>query len=222
MSFLHVDSIRKSFNGQNVLNDVFISCERGEIIGLLGRNGSGKSTLLKVIFGSLIADNKFVCIDNKKVNSLYSTRNLIRYLPQNSYLPNHKKIKDLISCFCTNADEARKHDLIKDALNKTVYQLSGGEKRIVEILFMVNSEASVLLFDEPFNGIEPNHIEVIREIIKLHSKNKAIIVTDHDYRNVIDIASRLVFIQNGNTKNIRDANELFDLGYLPESEKIRL
>jgi len=219
MNILHADSIRKTIDGRNILNDIFISCKKGEIIGLLGRNGSGKSTLLKIIFGSMAADNKFVSVDQKKTGSLYSTRNIIGYLPQNNCLPNHKKLKDLISCFCNNADEVNSHDLVKPLLGKKVHQLSGGEKRIVEVLLMVHSEAKILLFDEPFNGISPINIEMIKDIIKFHSKDRAIIITDHDYRNVINMASRLVIIQNGNTKIIKELTELVDLGYLPESAK---
>jgi lipopolysaccharide export system ATP-binding protein len=66
MSGLHVDSVRKDFGIRRVLNDVFLSCEVGEIVGLLGRNGSGKSSLLKIVFGSCAADYKFVSIDHIK------------------------------------------------------------------------------------------------------------------------------------------------------------
>lgn len=219
MIILHADSIRKTFNGRNVLNDVFISCAAGEIIGLLGRNGSGKSTLLKVMFGSLRADNRFVTIDGKKAGDLHTTGHLISYLPQHNFLPNHKKIKDLISCFCSEPEVVKRHELVNGCLNKHVGQLSGGERRMVEILMILHTESRVLLLDEPFNGIAPRNIESVKEMIRASSKDKAVIITDHDYRNVLDLASSLVFIQDGNTKMIRNANELFDLGYLPDSAK---
>jgi ABC-type multidrug transport system ATPase subunit len=217
MSFLHADSIRKTLGGRNILNDIFISCEKGEIIGLLGRNGSGKSTLLKIIFGAVSGDNSFVSVDQRKTDGLYSTRNLIGYLPQNNFIPSHKKIRDLISCFCINTDEITGLNFVKPFLDKKVHQLSGGEKRIVEILLMVYSGVEILLLDEPFNGIAPINIETIKTIIKDHSGNKAIIITDHDYQNVISLASKLVLIQDGNTKIIKVAADLVDLGYLPES-----
>lgn len=219
MSFLHVDSIRKTFNGHKILNDIFISCEKGEIVGLLGRNGSGKSTLLKIIFGAIRADNRFVSVDQKKARGLYSTRSLIGYLPQSSYMPGHKNIKDLISCFCPDTDEIRSHRCVKPFLDKKVHQLSGGEKRIVEILLIVYSGAEILLLDEPFNGIAPNNIATINTIIKDHAQNKAIVITDHDYQNVISMASKLVMIQDGNTKIIKEVSELVEFGYLPESAR---
>lgn len=96
MSELHVDSVTKRVGDRQVLNDVFISCKPGEIIGLLGRNGSGKSTLLKIIQGSLNADNKFVSIDNKKINSLFDVRKLVQYLPQAQFLTNSKSLSNNI------------------------------------------------------------------------------------------------------------------------------
>ena len=114
MSKLHVDSIIKSFGTKQVLTDVYLSCEKGEIIGLLGRNGTGKSTLLKIIFGSLPADRKFVKIGNKIITGLFDNRNLIKYLPQDNFLPSHVKVKTIIELFCTesNAKSIKAHYLI--------------------------------------------------------------------------------------------------------------
>ena len=96
MSKLHVDSVIKSYDTKQILTDIFISCEPGEIVGLLGKNGSGKSTLLKIIFGSLHADRKFVRIGNKLISGMYDNRKLLKYLPQDNFLPNHIKVKKII------------------------------------------------------------------------------------------------------------------------------
>lgn len=216
MSALHVDSVRKMIGGKTILNDIFLSCQPGEIVGLLGRNGCGKSSLLKIIFGSSTADNKFVTVDLQKTGNLFSVRHLINYLPQHNYLPNHIKLKHIINCFCAhNAAELMKHEFIKPFLDKKATQLSGGERRLAEILIIVHSEAKILLLDEPFHGIAPMHKEGIKDIIRFHSKNKAIIITDHDYENVIDISSRIVMMQDGNTRPIKTLDELAAYGYLP-------
>ena len=163
----------------------------------------------------MAADNKFVTVDETKTGSLYSTRNLIGYLPQQGYLPNHRKVKDLISCFCPKNSAILQNPIIVPFLNTKVNQLSGGERRIIEVLLMLHSGSDILLFDEPFNGISPLNVDIIKEMIKAAACHKAILITDHDYRNVIDIASKLVLIQHGNTKIINDPAELVHWGYLP-------
>ncbi|PQJ69260.1 ATP-binding cassette domain-containing protein [Polaribacter butkevichii] len=218
MKKMHVDSVLKSYNNRQILSDVFISCEKGEIIGLLGRNGIGKSTLLKIIFGSIKAENKFVKVDNKYIKGIFYNRNLIKYLPQNNFLPNHIKIKTIIKLFCDkkNATIISNNHLIKQFLDKKSNQLSGGEKRIIEIFLIVLSNAKYILIDEPFNGVAPIHKEEIKKLIIEQSENKGFIITDHDYRNILDIATRTVIIYDGGTKEIKNNEELIQYGYIPE------
>lgn len=220
MSKLHVDSIIKSFNTKQVLTDVFISCEKGEIIGLLGRNGTGKSTLLKIIFGSLSADRKFVKIGAKLIYGLFDNRRLINYLPQDNFLPNHVKIKTIINLFCDkeNAELIKKHNLIIPMLNKKSKQLSGGEKRLLEIWLIVFSDSKYILIDEPFNGVAPIYKDDIKKIIREQSKHKGFIITDHDYRNILDVSTRIVVIHDGGTKEIKNKDELKYWGYIPVTE----
>jgi ABC-type multidrug transport system ATPase subunit len=214
---LHVDSVRKDFGIRRVLNDVFLSCEVGEIVGLLGRNGSGKSSLLKIVLGSCAADYKFVSVDHIKTGGLYSIRNLINYLPQDNFLPGHLTIKSIVSCFCdrSNAMSLMKHDLVNPFLNKKVWQLSTGERRLIEISLLLNSTAKYLLLDEPFNGVAPMYVEVIKDLIRSNVKDKGFVITGQDYRNVIDLSSRIILMKDGNTLVIKEASDLVDLGYLP-------
>ena len=216
---MHIDSVIKSFGTKQVLTDVFLSCNQGEILGLLGRNGTGKSTLLKIIFGSLIADQKFVKIGDQINNGLFENRHLVNYLPQDHFLPNHIKITTIVSLFCDkeNATLIKDNDLIKPMLCKKSNQLSGGEKRLLEILLIVHSNAKYILIDEPFNGIASIYKEEIKNLIKEQSKNKGFIITDHDYRNILDIATRIILIHDGGTKEINNQDELEYWGYIPET-----
>jgi len=216
---MQVDSIIKSFGTRQVLTDIFFSCGQGEILGILGRNGAGKSTLLKIIFGSLSADQKFVKIGYKIINGILDSRNLIKYLPQNHFLPNHIKVTTIISLFCDkgNALLIKGNDLIKPMLGKKCNQLSGGEKRLLEILLIVHSNARYILIDEPFNGIAPIYKEEIKNLIKEQSKNKGFIITDHDYRNILDTATRIILIYDGGTKEIKHIDELKYWGYIPDT-----
>ena len=86
-NYLLADSIRKSFNEKQVLTDVFLKCQTGDIIGLLGRNGSGKSTLLKIIFGTLHTDYKHITINEVLTDTPFKEPGTISYLPQDDFLP---------------------------------------------------------------------------------------------------------------------------------------
>lgn len=213
---LHVDSVIKTFDTKQVLTDIYLSCKKGEIVGLLGRNGSGKSTLLKIIFGSLIADRKFVRIDEKIVNNVADNKNLVNYLPQEHFLPNHIKISKLIDLFC-NAEKAeliKNMELLKPMLDKKSKHLSGGEKRLVELYMIIYSKAKYILIDEPFNGVAPVYKEDIKDLIKAESCNKGFIITDHDYHNILDVATRVVLIHDGGIKEIKDKEDLSYWGYI--------
>ena len=219
-NLLHVDSVTKSFGVKQVLSDIFISCNKEEIIGLLGRNGTGKSTLLKIIFGSLNADTKFIRIGDKLINGLFDNKNLINYLPQKSFLPSHTKVSRIIPLFCgkTNAELVLSNEYIRSLLDKRVSHLSGGEKRLLEVVLIIHSDAKYILIDEPFNGIAPIYIEGIKCLIKDQSKHKGFIITDHDYRNILDVATRIILLRDGGTKIINDREELKYWGYIPESK----
>lgn len=217
---LHVDSVQKAFDLKQVLTDVYLSCETGEIIGLLGKNGSGKSTLLKIIFGSLAADSRFVKIDNHRVNSIYSNKGKIQYLPQHSFLPTHVKLRKLIEIFCKEEqiDFLCQHSFLKKILKKKAGELSGGEQRLAELMLIIYSKAYFVLIDEPFNGIAPVYKEEIMACISQESKNKGFIITDHDYRNILKVATRLVLLHDGSTKSLKTKDELVHWGYINSLE----
>ncbi|WP_435261158.1 ATP-binding cassette domain-containing protein [Tenacibaculum sp. nBUS_03] len=216
MDYLHVDSISKSYNTKVILSNLFISCRTGDIIGLLGRNGSGKSTLLKIIFGIEKANFKFQKVNDIIIQKQCETSRWINYLPQDNFLPNNYKIKTLINIFCNqeNIQDLHKNDFIKPFLNYKSQELSGGEKRIIEILIILNTKSKFVLLDEPFNGISPISIEAIKEMIQKKSKSKGIILTDHDYENVIDISTNVKLLHNCSLFDIKNKEQLKKLGYI--------
>jgi ABC-type multidrug transport system ATPase subunit len=218
MNYLHVDSVIKSFGTRQVLTDVFLSCRQGEIVGLLGRNGTGKSTLMKIIFGALQAENKFIKINNEFLAGSKSPQRDIKYLPQSNFIPAQLTIASAISLLCAleNIEELQSHPLVAPILDKPMYGLSAGEQRVVEIISIVFSRGMFALLDEPFNGVAPIYKEEIQKTIKEQSNRKGFIITDHDYRNVLSIATRLVLLHDGGIKAIRSSDELELWGYLPE------
>lgn len=213
---LYIDSIEKSFGEKKLLQDIFITCKTGEIVGILGRNGSGKSTLMEIIFGTVKAENKFVRVGKIIIKSVIDNRNLIHYLAQDHFLPKQLKVKTIIELFCNkeNAELLKNHHLILNFLNDKPVSLSGGENRLVEILILLFSDCKFLLLDEPFHSLSPKIIDEIKLLIKKMAKYKGIIVTDHQYQNVLEISDRIVLLQNGATKVINDEKDLKKFGYL--------
>lgn len=213
---LHIDSIEKYFGDKKLLKDIFISCETNEIVGILGRNGCGKSTLLEIIFGTISAEHKFIRVGNQVIKKASDNKNLIHYLAQSHFLPNHLKIKSIIELFCNkeNAEILKTNKLIEQFINEKPRNLSGGEKRLVEILVMLFSDCKFLLLDEPFHSLSPKIIEEIKLIIKQQSNNKGIIITDHQYENVLEISDQIILLKDGSTKRIDNVEDLKQYGYL--------
>jgi ABC-type multidrug transport system ATPase subunit len=219
MSKLHIDSITKSFGSKKILQDVYLSCETGKIIGILGRNGEGKSTLLQIIFGTNKGDSQFIKVDDKISQNQVDRKGRIAYLPQNFFLPKGIKIKDLILMFCdkVNSEKLFQLDLIKPFLNKTSRNLSGGEKKIAEALMIIYSNSKFILLDEPFNGLSPKMTTEIQNLIKEQSMHKGIIVSDHLYMKILDIADEIYLLSDTSLKQIKDLKELQRYNYLPKN-----
>jgi len=212
---LKVDSVQLEFDGRKILQDVYLDCSKGEVVGLLGRNGSGKSSLLKIIFGLLTPAYKHVSINGEYIHNGYDN-NRIAYLPQQNYLPGGIKIQALAKILIDEMfwDEFTSQQVYKDHYQKTADQLSGGELRILETLMVIYNKAEFILLDEPFTHISPVQTEYFKPIIKACSKIKGIIITDHQYYNVLDVSDKIILLNNGCTKHINHIDELITYRYL--------
>ena len=216
-NLLEIDSVVKSFDMHVVLTDIYLKCRTGDIIGMLGRNGTGKSTLMKILFGTLRADTKFIRIDGKVYNQPYKTINEICYLPQDSFLPKHLSIEKTIELYLgKNQVQSFLEDPILQKLNTSkISYLSGGELRYLEIKLLLHTDCKFILLDEPFNGVSPILVGEIKKLILKTSEFKGIILTDHDYRNVLDVANQFCMIYDRGIKRIDDKEELVRWGYIP-------
>ncbi|BAO74375.1 ATP-binding cassette domain-containing protein [Winogradskyella sp. PG-2] len=216
---LHIDSLTKSYSNKVILSDVFLSCKKGDIKGLIGRNGSGKSTFLKIVFGTIKADFKFIRVGDKVIKNISNGRHLINYLPQDNFLPNNISLKSLIHLFLhkDNREPVLENEYVKPLLHKKNQDLSGGERRIIEILLIIHSNAEFILLDEPFNGVSPIMKNYINDYIITMKSSKGFIITDHDYENVIHLADSIIYLQNGYLREINDKKELIDLGYISKT-----
>ncbi len=215
-SILEVDSVQKQYDGKIVLSDVYLKCETNNIIGILGRNGSGKSTLLKIIFGIVNADFKFVRIDGEVKSKTSELLHQISYLPQENFIPNIFSVKKaiLLSISKDKLEEFYADQMIQSILNKKIKHLSGGELRYLEIKLILNNPSKFVLLDEPYNGLSPIIIEKINGLITVMSNIKGIIITDHNYENVIKVSTKLVLMKEGKLHHLQDKNELVGKGYL--------
>ncbi|GAB3931823.1 ATP-binding cassette domain-containing protein [Mucilaginibacter myungsuensis] len=212
---LKADSITLEFKGRKILQDVHIDCQQGEIVGLLGRNGCGKSSLLKIIFGTLKPIYKYVGINGEVLQDNFSDRR-IAYLPQHNYLPKGLKVDEVARLMVGQNQwgNFERQPGYTDYKNKRTDQLSGGELRRLEMLMVLYSPADFLLLDEPFTHISPVMTDWFKEQLLEARKTKGIIVTDHQYLNIIDVSDRIVLLNNGVTKPIVDPKELMQYGYV--------
>lgn len=215
---LEVDSVIKRYNGELIVSDVYLKCEIGNIIGLLGRNGSGKSTLMKIIFGIVDAETKFIRIDGKVKNNVSQLMDELSYLPQDNFIPQNLSVKKAIDLSVDKSSRQQFYidDMVSPILKNKIWQLSGGELRYLEIKLILSKSSHFVLLDEPYNGLSPIMIEKVNYLIKANSKNKGIIITDHSYENVIEISNQLVLMKGGKTHQLKDKYELVEKGYLRE------
>jgi lipopolysaccharide export system ATP-binding protein len=218
-NLLEIDSVVKSYDTRVILTDIYLKCKTGDIIGMLGRNGTGKSTLLKILFGILQADRKFIRIDGKFYDQPYKTINELCYLPQHSFLPQHLRVEKIVDLYLGKSKKVSFLDdlVLSELSTNKISQMSGGELRYLEIKLLLHLESKFVLLDEPFNGVSPLLIEKIKKMILEMSEFKGIILTDHDYRNVLNVANRFCLIYDGGIKTITDIQELVRWGYIPGS-----
>jgi ABC-type multidrug transport system ATPase subunit len=212
---IELDSVELYFDKRRILNGIYLKAETGKITGLLGRNGCGKSCLLQILFGSLHPKYKFIKIDGKPMlKPLYSQQNSA-YLPQHHLAPDHLKIKTLFQLLLLDWKAFVSHfESFSPYYNSKLNQISGGERRVIETYAVLKQAGDIILLDEPFSNIAPLYVETIKQLISAEKAQKAIIITDHYYRDVIDICDELYLLSNGCTKKIENLEELEDYKYL--------
>ncbi|MFD0764830.1 ATP-binding cassette domain-containing protein [Mucilaginibacter lutimaris] len=215
MHTLKADSIELAFDGRKILRDVHLTCQQGEVIGLLGRNGCGKSSLLKIIFGTLQASHRYVSVDDRFIHKGYHY-NRIAYLPQHNYLPGGIVIEKLARHIVDpiSWDDFTELPSYQRSFNKKAGELSGGELRQLETMMIIHSRADFILLDEPFTHISPIQADEFKPVIRACAGRKGIIVTDHQYYNILEVSDKVILLSDGITKHITNNDELVTYGYL--------
>ncbi len=201
MSKLILDSIFYDYSGLKVLRGAYLEVERAKISCLVGRNGSGKSTLFKIAAGQLHTDSGLTEVSGNRFHRLSKKGRFtyIAYLPQKSLLPKSIKVKDLI-----NKGKFYNDEIIERIINKKIKDVSAGERRYVEILFVISLNKDYLLMDEPFTGLSPVLIEkVIEHIRSVKKQGKGILISDHYMRYIVDIGDVYYLLEDGQIKLIK-------------------
>lgn len=216
---LEISGIQKSFNNVLLLSDIYLKLETGQILGLFGRNGSGKSTLLKIIFGIVPVSDKSVFIDGLSKNNSSTVLNEIGYLHQNQFIPNHFSVLKtiLLAVDKQNVRSVCEDEFLKSLLSQKIRNLSFGELRYLQVKLILSGQSKFVLLDEPFSGLSPKMIEIVSLLIKENSQEKGIVLTDHNYKSVMEVATDLRMLKDGKLQIINKKAELVQEGYLISS-----
>ncbi|MBB4035565.1 ABC-type multidrug transport system ATPase subunit [Dysgonomonas hofstadii] len=208
---IEADSISKAYPIQQVLSGVYLKMQTGDICALFGRNGTGKTTLQRIIFGSLRADYKFIRIDERYEKNAYTKPELISYLPATHFISPGMKTRQVLNLYGIPPDG---DNIILKLYNKRISSMSSGERRYLEVYLILKKKAHFALLDEPFKFLSPLMIEQTEELIQMEAKEKGIIVADHRYRNVLNVANRILLMKDQSLYELKDEEELRDKGYI--------
>ena len=209
---LQTRGIGKNFGNKRVVRNVSIGVRRGEAVGLLGPNGAGKTTTFYMLSGLMQADEGSIFLDANDVTEtpLYQRARLgIGYLPQESSifrgLSVEKNIRAVLEITESNADlrDSMLEELLAEfgighLRNTPSINLSGGERRRLEIARALAARPTFLLLDEPLAGIDPIAVADIRDLIsQLKEHGLGVLITDHNVRETLEIVDRAYIIHDG-------------------------
>ena len=210
--FIQTKDLVKTYKSRNVVDKVSVRVEEGEIVGLLGPNGAGKTTTFYMIVGVEKPTSGSICIGDVDVTHMPMYKRSaygIGYLPQEASIFRNLTVEDNILAMLetTNLSKAEQKDIMESLLeefhithvrDRLGIQLSGGERRRVEIARCLALEPNFILLDEPFAGVDPIAVADIQQII-LHVKNRGIgiLITDHNVRETLGIVDKAYILSSG-------------------------
>ncbi|SDJ12303.1 ABC transporter ATP-binding protein [Chryseobacterium jejuense] len=203
---LQINNLTKKFGEQTALNNINISIDKNEIIGLLGPNGAGKSTLMKSIVGALKIDEGEIIFNGLNISQHeIESKKKIGFLPENNPLYLEMYVKEYLQ-FVANIhkiSESRVDEVIElvgitPEKSKRISQLSKGYKQRVGLAQAIIHQPDLLILDEPTNGLDPNQILEIRNVVKEIGQQKTVLLSTHIMQEVEALCSRVILIHQGN------------------------
>lgn len=203
---LQIINLTKKFGEQTALDTINISIDKNEIIGLLGPNGAGKSTLMKSIVGALKVDQGEIIFNGLNISDhQIESKKKIGFLPENNPLYLEMYVKEYLQ-FVANIhkiSESRVDEVIElvgitPEKSKKIGQLSKGYKQRVGLAQAIIHQPDLLILDEPTNGLDPNQILEIRNVVKEIGQQKTVLLSTHIMQEVEALCSRVILIHKGN------------------------
>lgn len=210
---LVVEHIQKSYGGRRVVDDVSFDVQEAEVVGLLGRNGAGKTTSFDMCLGLVKPERGKITLHGRDISTMaihLRCRLGIGYLPQEASIFRKLSVYDNLRLILELKGKSKKEqkDRISTLLSEfsmehlaetTAVQLSGGERRRLEIARCLASDPTFILLDEPFTGIDPISINDIQGLIRrLRDQWKiGVLLTDHNPRATLKITDRAYLIDRG-------------------------
>ncbi|MGO9933915.1 MAG: LPS export ABC transporter ATP-binding protein [Steroidobacteraceae bacterium] len=213
MSILRALSLAKSYKSRQVVRDLSLEVQSGEVVGLLGPNGAGKTTAFYMIVGLTRCEHGEILLDSKDISRLAMHRRAqlgLGYLPQEPSVFRKLSVADNITAILETRpelDAAARGDRLEELLGELHIDhvrdslglsLSGGERRRVEIARALAADPRFMLLDEPFAGVDPLSVADIQRIIKhLSDKGIGVLITDHNVRETLGICTRAYIVSQG-------------------------
>ncbi len=195
--------LTKSYNKiYSALNNLNLSLERGQIIGLLGPNGSGKTTFIKLINDVLVPTSGEIRINGMAPG--VETKKIVSYLPERTYLDETMRVKEIItyfSDFYDNFSSERAYRMLDDLqidTNARLKTLSKGTKEKVQLILVMSRDAGLYVLDEPIGGVDPASRDyILSTILNNYNEDAAILISTHLIHDIENILDRVLFIKQG-------------------------
>jgi len=207
MSVIETHGITKIYGRNVIVNDLSLSLERGQIMGLIGPNGAGKTTTIRMIMDIIKPDSGKVLILDKPMDA--DAQNHIGYLPEERGLYRKQKIIDSLVYLASlkgmnpSAARARALELLEKVglsthAEKKIEQLSHGMGQLVQLVSTIIHDPALMIIDEPFNGLDPVNVQLVKDLMmELRSQNKSLILSTHRMNEVEEMCDRVCMLNKG-------------------------